>query len=133
MQWLRNWLATVIYSWKYEKLRSRDLALQQKCTKRAECCIIQLVYSVLHTLIKEQLGNVSLFTVWYIISEICPPPPSPPQHEIYHFYQCHQCHIILCQINSSQLKNQHCHFPLGNPRSPSCSWTFSVLTITTDI
>ena len=36
-------------------------------------------------------------------------------------------------LNSSRLKNQHCHFPLGNPRSPSCSWTSSVLTFTPDI
>ena len=102
MQGLRNWLATLIYSWKYEKLRSRDQALRQKCTKRAECCIFQLLYSVLHMLIKKQLGNVYLFTVWNILagctilmlSKICLLPPSTTRNTS--FLSC-QCHIILCQ------------------------------------
>ena len=105
MQGLRNWLATLIYSWKYEKLRSRDLALRQKCTKRAECCIFQLLYSVLHTLIKKQLGNVSLFTVWNILagctilmlSKICLLPPSTTRNTS--FLSC-QCHFIMAKMSS---------------------------------
>ena len=73
-------------------------------------------------------------------------PLRPPQHKLYHFYhsvslltmpKCRRIFLSLgwghSPLNSSQLKNQNCHIPLGNALSPTCSWTFSVLAFAPDI